>query len=139
MGQLPPPPPSEASTPTSGSPAEPSSSPPPSQLPLWLQIDPRWQQEIEDFNTRNGTDIVASLQTFGMRWNKDMDPYYTSRGLVYVVCDVYVEDQPEAEEGWAQEHLVRSLNPDEMVSHGDQLLNRANTIISFHDSCLEER
>lgn len=77
----------------------------PDLLPWWLQIDPAWAQELEDFNTANNTDILYYLQTFGMRWASDND--YSRFGFLWTDFDTYVEDQPKNEEGWAQEHWVR--------------------------------
>lgn len=74
--------------------------------PLWLQINPSWAQDIEDFSTQNNVDILASLQSFGNFFAVDQTMYNEAE-LFWPDKEVFWDMDVEAEEGAATENQVR--------------------------------
>lgn len=74
--------------------------------PLWLRINPAWQQEIQAFNDATGQDIFRALKIHGMRnrtYNEDL-----KEGLMSSRDQTFLEDDYKVEEGFATETRVCS-------------------------------
>lgn len=74
-------------------------------LPLWLRLNPKWQQELADFSASKGIDVLRLLQLHGRRWFLDFYRYRLY-GIIWPRRETFFEDQPYAEEGWATEQGV---------------------------------
>ncbi|CAN8101090.1 unnamed protein product [Discula destructiva] len=71
--------------------------------PLWLTLNPAWPVELQNFDNQHGTAVLKSLQKFGLRML--IGPgNYTHLGLIHPKEEFFVEDEPDAEEGYATEH-----------------------------------
>lgn len=73
--------------------------------PLWLRIDPNWQHEIFAYNAANNVNILHWLQIHGRRHRLERSSYRW--GLISVGDNEYLEDDYDAEEGYAAETRVR--------------------------------
>lgn len=73
--------------------------------PLWLTLNPHWPIEIAELSASTGLYILELLQAHGDRWT--MVNHRRVWGIMSSNEEVFVEDQPEAEEGSATEYQVR--------------------------------
>lgn len=76
----------------------------PSPAP-WLTINADWPQEIEDFDVKNGTDILLALQSFGLRRLVSAKAYDDYRMIANPADfkQVFMEDMMKNEEGFCTE------------------------------------
>lgn len=76
----------------------------PGDAALWLQLNPSWRQELDNFDRQRGVKILDLLAQFG-NWFTNEEDLYES-GLFWPVDDVYWDTEPEGEEGAATETQV---------------------------------
>lgn len=84
----------------------------PDEWPPWLEINPSWAQEIDDFNNQNGTDILTSLWSIGGRMRHNQHRYDNYQ-IYWPDDDLFWGTEPTAEEGAATENQV-SFNVDDV-------------------------
>lgn len=101
--------------------------------PLWMLLDLVWRQEILRAELETGLEIFKALRIHGMRHKLFQDEF--RKGLMADRFELYVEDDPKSEEGYATEHRVRSFAPG-LLLHTSRIVSTtikhpANPVTAF--------